>query len=657
MKKPIPDTGIRKNILLRTNLLVCAVIIFGFVVTTFVGYRANQKIFRKDMESVTTLTSQNIYHNIDTLFTKPINISLTMANDSLLKDFLEGEEAHIDDKDFTDTMRSYLDTYRVKYDYDSVFLASTATKRYYNFNGLDRTLEPDDPENVWFYNFFESPEEYNIVIDNDQVQGAANEITVFINCRIKDSAGNSMGLVGVGFRVNSMQALLKSYTDNFGVKACLVDTDGKVEIAADRTRYEGDSNFFDQCAFSDLEDQILQKEEDIQPFWYSSQKGSGYVISRYIPNLKWYLIVEHDTTVLDAQLADRLRRDIAVLSVIIVLVLITITSVIRRYNARIIELTVAVEKAHRTVFQEAAEQLYENIYEVDVTHNRAANEATAHYFESLGAPPNIPYDKALQVIAEKQIKEEYRQGYLDTFSPENVLRVYEHGTENLRYDFMITTDGKTYYWMRITAHLFFWGDDSSLRMLVYRENIDAQMQRELYWYDQMQKDSLTGLLNKAATQNRIRNLLNKEPHGSFAFFILDIDNFKGANDQLGHAAGDTVLVEFSKTLKAQFRDSDIVGRIGGDEFVVFVPIPDDKSAIRKTEQLVNVLHRQVCVDGGVWMISTSIGVALTPQDGTEFETLYKHADEALYRAKKQGKNRFVFYQRSNDHGERSQKQV
>lgn len=650
MKSQIPDTGIRKNVLLRTNLLVCAVIVFGFAITTLVGYRANQKIFRKDMESVTTLTSQGIYHEIDTLFTKPINISLTMANDSLLKEFLEGEAAHLDDEAFTHTMRDYLNTYRVKYNYDSVFLASTATRRYYNFNGLDRTLEPDDPENVWFYSFFEQPEEYNIVIDNDQVQGAENEVTVFINCRIKDSAGNTMGLVGVGFRVDSMQALLRSYSDSFGVNTCLVDEHGRVEISPDRTRYEGDNNYFEQCTFPELKDQILKNQDGAQPFWHASPKGSGYVVSRYISNLKWHLIVEHDTTVLDAQLSDRLRREIAILSIVIVLVLFTITNVIRRYNAKIIELTVAVEKAHRTVFQEAAEQLYENIYEIDVTHNRAANEATSHYFESLGAPPNIPYDKALSVIAAKQIKEEYRQGYLDTFSPENLLRVYEHGTENLRYDFMTTNDGENYYWMRITAHLFFWGDDSSLRMLVYRENIDAQMQRELYWFNQMQKDSLTNLLNKAATQDRIRSLLSRQPVGSFAFFILDIDNFKGANDRLGHAAGDAVLVEFSRTLKAQFQDTDIVGRIGGDEFVVFVPVPDGETARRKAESLVSEMQRRVCADTGDWLISTSIGVALAPQDGTEFENLYKHADAALYEAKKRGKNGFIFYCDTLRHG-------
>ena len=176
----------KKNVLLRTNFLVCIVIVIGFVVTSAISYKSNQGIFRKDIESVSRLTSEGIYHQIDTIFTKPINISLTMANDSLLKDFLEGEEEHLGDRDFIDTMRDYLNTYRDKYGYDSVFLASVKTKNYYYYNGLDRVLQEGDPENVWFYSFLEQDTDYGIQIDNDQVEGAGNEVTVFINCRITD---------------------------------------------------------------------------------------------------------------------------------------------------------------------------------------------------------------------------------------------------------------------------------------------------------------------------------------------------------------------------------------------------------------------------------------------------------------------------------------
>ena len=128
---------------MRTNLLVCIIILVGFVITAFISYHSNRGAFEKDVEKVSTLTAEGITHQIDTIFTKPVNISLTMANDSLLKEFLAEEGAHLEDEAFIQTMRNYLETYREKYDYDSVFLVSARTNRYYHFNGLDRILNPD----------------------------------------------------------------------------------------------------------------------------------------------------------------------------------------------------------------------------------------------------------------------------------------------------------------------------------------------------------------------------------------------------------------------------------------------------------------------------------------------------------------------------------
>lgn len=631
----------KKNVLLRTNLLVCAVIIIGFFVISFISYQSNRGIFHKDIESVSKLTSEGIYHQIDSLFTKPIHISLTMANDSLLKDFLDGERQHMDDPVFIDTMRQYLNAYHVAYGYDSVFLVSVQTKRYYYYNGLDRVLTEGDPENSWFYGFLEQDQAYTVVIDNDQVAGAENEVTVFINCRISGGDGETVGVVGVGFRVNSLQSLLKSYEQDFGVSAVLIDGQGNVEISTERTGYEGTMDLFESCAYPELKDSILGNREGPQDLWYSSRLSEGYVVARYIENLGWHLIVENDTTALTRRLTWQLCREGLIVAVAILLVLVTITSVIRRYNRKIIELTLASEKDHQSVFQQATEQLYENIYEIDITHNRAASEATSRYFESLGAPPDIPYDKALCVIAAMQIKDEYRQGYIDTFSPRNVLQTYEDGMENLRYDFMITTDGETYYWMRITAHVFTWGEDHSVHMLVYRQNIDEEKRHELYMLEQMQRDSLTGLYNKVSTQEHVRELLEQSPEGAFAFFILDIDHFKEINDRLGHAVGDTVLVEFARVLRSQFAQGDIVGRIGGDEFIAFMPVAGATVVEERATALVGALQQNIAAEAGTLTVTASIGVTLTKTTQTDFDTLYKLADTALYEAKGQGRNRFV----------------
>ena len=141
----------KKNILLRTNFLVCFIIIAGFLTTAALSYKANYSASLENIEHVSTLTSEGIYYRMSTIFTKPVNTSLTMANDSLLKELLTHEGQHLDDSQYIQTIREYLNAYQRKYGYDSVFLVSTASDRYYNFNGLDRVLTQGDPENDWYY--------------------------------------------------------------------------------------------------------------------------------------------------------------------------------------------------------------------------------------------------------------------------------------------------------------------------------------------------------------------------------------------------------------------------------------------------------------------------------------------------------------------------
>lgn len=629
----------KKNVLMRTNLLVCFIILVGFVITAFISYHSNRGAFEKDVEKVSTLTAEGITHQIDTIFTKPVNISLTMANDGLLKEFLAEEEEHLEDEAFIQTMRNYLETYRNKYGYDSVFLVSARTNRYYHFNGLDRILNPDNDENIWYYQFLNSEEEYSLNIDNDEA--ADDEVTVFINCKIEDPDMGIIGVVGVGFRVDSLQELLRDYGEKFDVRAYLVDPNGIIEIADDKTGYRAE-NLFEECDFARLKDPILSNREDVQDFWYDAPGGGGYLVTQYIESLNWFLVIDHNTSELDRQLNRQFASSVFVVLAVIGFVLFTITNIIRKYNKQIIQLTVEKEKEYKTIFQTAAEQFYENIYEIDVTHNRAASEATEQYFESLGAPKGTPFDKALQMVAQKQIKEEFRQSYLDTYSPDKILKAYEEGIENLRNDFMLTNGGGTYYWIRITAHIFYWEEDNSVRMLIYRQNIDDEKRREIFMLEEMQKDSLTGLLNKAATQQHVRSLLQKAPESLFAYIILDIDNFKSVNDRFGHAAGDKVLVEFAQTLREQFRDGDVKGRIGGDEFVVFLKIPNKEVLEKKLRDLTDSLHRNITIDAGACAISASIGAVMAePGDGNDFESLYRKADKALYTTKNRGKSGFT----------------
>lgn len=627
----------KKIALVRTNVIVCTIIVVGYVITSFISYHSNQGLFQQETENVSNLTSEGISHEIDSIFARPVSVSLTMGNDSLLKQCLMEEAERKNDADYIETLRNYLGTYKDKYGYDSAFLVSAETDRYYNFNGIDRILYPDNPENTWYFTQMDSSQEYYINIDNDEAANADNEITVFINCKIRDREGKLLGIVGVGFRVNYIQKIFGDYEEQYQIKAYLVDKDGNIQISTSQTGYDK-KDLFSFSGYSQLKDQILQERKESYTCWYADGGQKGYLVTQYIPILGWHLIVEKDTTA--AQQRQRLEflGGVLIIILVIILVLLIITNIIRKYNKEVVRMAVEKEKRHSTRFQMETEKIYENIYEVDITHNRAASESTEEYFRSLGVPEDTPYDKALHIIAEKQIKEEYRELYIDTFSPENIQKAYVEGKESLRCDFQISNDeGASYYWMRITARIFYWDEDKSVRIFVYRQNVDEEIKHEQKLMSRMERDSLTGLYNKAATQHHIQRLLAEEPDRKHAFYIIDIDNFKQVNDSFGHAFGDMVITGFGELLKKQFRSNDIVGRIGGDEFVVFLEIPSDKWATDKAESLVRELHHEFSDGTMHWRTSASIGIAFAPKDGNSFEILYRNSDKALYRAKEKGK--------------------
>ncbi len=292
---------------------------------------------------------------------------------------------------------------------------------------------------------------------------------------------------------------------------------------------------------------------------------------------------------------------------------------------------------YQKLITEATKGLYESIYEIDITHNCAGGESTKAYFESLGIDGDTCYYKALETIASKQIKEEYIGGYLDTFSPENVLSCFERGIDRLSYDFMITNDGARYYWMRIMARVFYWAEDDSVRMIVYRQNIDEEKTKERFLEEKTMEDSLTGLYNKAATHKSVQQVLDKAPLGCYAFFIVDIDDFKRVNDTYGHMFGDFVIKEFARALKKE-AGAQVTGRIGGDEFAFFLPVHNKSDLKERASRLVRALSVEMKDGAYSYKTSVSIGAALYPEHGKSAALLYERADKALYAAKRAGKN-------------------
>lgn len=158
-------------------------------------------------------------------------------------------------------------------------------------------------------------------------------------------------------------------------------------------------------------------------------------------------------------------------------------------------------------------------------------------------------------------------------------------------------------------------------------------------------DPLTGLPNRTLLHIRSNLALSlaQRRHEPLALMFLDLDNFKNVNDSLGHGVGDELLKQFSERLKKAVRDQDTISRLGGDEFVLILPGTDTDGAAYLAERILNIAAQQYNIERHEINLTVSIGIAIYPTDGMDFDTLWRSADAAMYRAKQNGRNDYCFF--------------
>lgn len=173
-------------------------------------------------------------------------------------------------------------------------------------------------------------------------------------------------------------------------------------------------------------------------------------------------------------------------------------------------------------------------------------------------------------------------------------------------------------------------------------DIDAEKKKAQSLMERAQRDMLTKLYNKGSSQEYIQAVLASNVPGKMAaLMIIDLDNFKHMNDTMGHLFGDALLSEVAHSIQKQFRSEDIVGRVGGDEFLVFLgQIPNTALAEQKAIQVMKAIGAMAVQELTEVELSCSIGIAVYPECGQTYHELFQRADQALYRAKNQGKGRY-----------------
>lgn len=221
----------------------------------------------------------------------------------------------------------------------------------------------------------------------------------------------------------------------------------------------------------------------------------------------------------------------------------------------------------------------------------------------------------------------------------------QSGKSTLLAELRLLGENNHYIWCNIKGKTIYSDDNIPIRVIGKIINIDSQKKQLEYLRQKSQSDSLTNLYNKATTQELIdRYIATHSQKQNHALMIIDIDDFKAINDTCGHLFGDEVLMQVTTQLKSLFGKEDIVGRIGGDEFVVFMGSIQSMRDIQAKASTISRIFRDTCYkEMQPLSISCSIGISLYPNDGMTYVELLNNADKALYSTKHSGKNSFSVF--------------
>lgn len=322
MPRPFQIVNRRSLILLLSLLLSC-----GFFATTLFGYFVSKQAIRSAIIGQDLpLTSSNIYSEIQKDLVRPVLISSTMAHDTFLRDWvLRGEKNPVE-------LARYLNEVKVRNNAFASFYVSEKTGNYYTSAGVLKKISEKEPRDAWYYRVRGMSENYEINVDPDLANRDA--LTIFINYRVFDFAGEYIGATGIGLTVDSVRRLIREYQQRFQRTIYFTDATGRVVLYGNYAEQAPDLR--KRPGLAAQLDQILKEKSGSYQF---RDAGDNHILNvNYVPELKWYLFVEQNEDVALEGIRKTLYANLAISFVVTLIVIFLTYLAIGHYQTKIEEM-------------------------------------------------------------------------------------------------------------------------------------------------------------------------------------------------------------------------------------------------------------------------------------------------------------------------------
>lgn len=313
----------RRQLLLMLWVLLTA----GFVATSLIGYQVSKRAIRDTIIGQDLpLTSSNIYSEIQKDLVRPVLISMTMAHDTFLRDWVMAGERDVA------AITRYLKEVRERHGAFSSFFVSERSGQYYTGDSILKRVSALEPRDFWYYRVRDMSADYEINVDPDLANKDA--LTIFINYRVYDYEGRYIGATGIGLTVDAVQRLVEQYQERYRRTIYFVDQGGHLVEFAGRQNRPRDLR--EWPGLGPLLPQILKEQRGS---WQYEAAGDNHILHvNYLPELKWYLFVEQNESVALAAIRQSLYINITISVAVTLIVVFLIHLTLLRYQQRIEEM-------------------------------------------------------------------------------------------------------------------------------------------------------------------------------------------------------------------------------------------------------------------------------------------------------------------------------
>ncbi|WP_457552485.1 sensor domain-containing diguanylate cyclase [Desulfobacula sp.] len=306
-------------------LIVSLLLITGFVATSLASYYVSMSLLRSQIiKNELPLTSDNIYSEIQRDLLPPVFISSLMAHDTFLRDWVISGET-----DVTQVTR-YLKEIQDKYHTFTSFFVSDRTKNYYHSDGILKKVNPEQVRDKWYFRVQSMESDYETNVDPDMAN--KDSMTVFINYRVFDYQNNFIGATGVGLTVSAVKDLIKKYQQDYDRNIYFVDKKGELKLHTS-SLLSNIKNIGKIEGISSIASEILSKPTG--RFMYKKKGEIFHLNTRYIPEFKWYLLVEQPEGKETKQLFNALLINLSLCALITIIVLSLTNLTISSYQKRL----------------------------------------------------------------------------------------------------------------------------------------------------------------------------------------------------------------------------------------------------------------------------------------------------------------------------------